>query len=417
VRIPATLLLVTLTIAWLTGLFSPRVAAQEPDVPIEGKSAIVVDVDTGAILFEKQSHDRLAPASLTKIFTAYLALESSPLQRRMGVVKDDLVGEASAGLNAGDNFSMETLLHGMLLASGNDAAMTIARNLGESKDPSGLNGVTSFTSYANSRLEELGLTGTRFINPHGLDAPGHESTAHDIAAITLLALQTEPDLMRILASPGYQGEGTSFAQQFQMFGIYPGTVGGKTGLTDDAGYCQMSIAYRDGRRILSVVLGSTAGSLHADSVALLDRGFSTPVSGDQHGLLHSAGSAAPLTSMASGSIQALAIQTLASDGISIRPVDGARASSWHILRWPIGAVLGGMVALVTIIQLRALIELQKLPKATGRRPRPDRSMRHRTASPPARRPVQLDRRQLTEPFAAVHVWDAPGRSWSAGIGD
>ena len=416
-RIFARLLLVTLTIALVPVPFIPVVSAQQADLQIEGKSAIVVDVDTGTVLFEKQAHERLAPASLTKIFTAYFAIESTPLQRRMSVVKSDLVGEASAGLNAGDNLSLESLLHGMLLASGNDAAMAIARNLGESQHPSGLNGVTSFTEDVNARLAELGLSSTRYVNPHGLDAFGHESTAHDIATITLLALQTEPDFLRILASPGYHGEGTSFVQQFQLFGYYPGTIGGKTGLTDNAGYCLMALAHRNGRTIMSVVLGSTADAWYGDSVALLNRGFDTPVSAAQPSLQRSADLPAPATNLAAGSIQTLAIQTAAPDAISIRPAVGTQASSWHILRWPIGAVLGGMVALVTFVQIRALAELQKRPRAAGRRPRAGRPVRQRTISPPVRRPVAMRRRQFTEPFVPVHVWDVPGRSWSAGIGD
>jgi serine-type D-Ala-D-Ala carboxypeptidase (penicillin-binding protein 5/6) len=417
VRTCAKLLLVTLILATLSSVFPPTVSAQEPGVHIQGRSAIVVDVETGAILFEQRAHERLAPASLTKIFTAYFAIESSPLQRRMNVVKNDLVGEASAGLNAGDNLSLETLLHGMLLVSGNDAAMAIARNLGESQYPSGMNGVTSFTSHANERLVELGLTGTKLVNPHGLDAPGHISTAHDIAAIALLSFQEEPDFLRILASDGYQGEGTSFVQQFQLIGNYPGALGGKNGVTDNAGYCQLSVAHRDGRTIVSVVLGSTANAWYSDSVALLDLGFATPASAAQPNVILSAGSGSPLPGLAMASIQTLAIQTAAPDAISVRPTIGAQANSWHILRWPIGAFLASLVALVTFVQMRALAELQKRPLAAGRRPRTRRLDRIQPVSPTVRSRVTTHRRQLTEPFAAIQGWEVSDRSWSAGVGD
>jgi serine-type D-Ala-D-Ala carboxypeptidase (penicillin-binding protein 5/6) len=417
VRTCAILLLATLTIASFSGLTTQTITAQTSNTQIEGKSAIVVDVGTGAILYEENAHERLAPASLTKIFTAYFAIEASPLQRRMNVVKNDLVGEASAGLNAGDNLSLETLLHGMLLVSGNDAAMAIARNLGESQHPSGLNGVDSFTSHANDRLAELGLSDTRLVNPHGLDAPDHSSTAHDIAAITLLALQEEPDFLRILASPGYRGEGTSFDQQSRLIGNYPGAMGSKTGMTDNAGYCQLSIAHRDGRTIMSVVLGSTGESWYSDSVALLDIGFNTPVATSQPVLKLAAATGQTLPDLAAASIQTLAVQTTATDVFSIRPAVDAQATSWHILRWPIGAFLGSLVALVTFVQMRALVELQKRPKAAGRRPRTSRATWNQPMPPSVRHRVATHRRQFTEPFAAVHGWDIPVRSWSAGIGD
>lgn len=401
-----------LAIAIVAGSFlvhtTPFASATTSDPAIDGKSAIVIDADSGAILYQYNANERLAPASLTKIFTAYFAIDATPLQRRMTVVKDDLVGEASAGLNAGDNLSLETLLHGLMLASGNDAAMTIARNVGQSHAPSGLNGVNSFTDYMNSRLAAMGLTNTRMANPHGLDAPGHYSTAHDVAAMTMLALQSEPDFLRIVSSPGYSGEETSYAQRNQLIGNYPGAIGGKTGITDDAGYCLMSIAHRDGRTLISVVLGSTPDAWYADSMALLDHGFNTPATGAEPVVSLSSPQTPSMFAAAAGSMQGFALQAAGTDTISVRPDVVSSAGTWNFIRWPLGAFLGMIVALVVAIQMRALVELQKRPRAHGMRPR---TARPRSAAPARPR---LDE---TQPFTTYRNWEMPARSWSPGVGD
>lgn len=394
---------------------APAVSAQETDpVPIIGRSAIVIDATTGSILYEDNATERLAPASLTKIFTSYFAIETTPLQRRMTVEKADLVGEASAGLNAGDNLSFETLLHGLMLVSGNDSAMTIARNVGESQSPSALDGVASFMEYVNSRLRALGIVDTQLVNPHGLDENGHFSTARDIAAITMLALQTEPDFLRVVSSPGYNGEGYQFAQRNQLIGNYPGALGGKTGITDDAGYCLMGIAQRDGRTIISVVLGSTSDAWYSDVMALLDRGFATPTTTAQPVI--SLAPTAPSVSLASTSSGLEGMTVMAADAEAHRVTTASGATSWHVLRWPIGTVLAMIVALVCVIQGRALIELQKRPRARGLHPRrrPQRAPQRHV------RPVLTNE---TQPFATLgspRYTSHPIRTrdaWSGSVGD
>lgn len=413
----ATLLICALAAGSLATLLPTRVDASEGDPEIAGTAAIVIDAETGSILYEDNAGERLAPASLTKIFTAYFAIDATPLQRRMTVVKDDLVGEASAGLNAGDNLSLETLLHGLLLASGNDAAMTVARNVGTSHAPSGLNGVSSFTSYVNGKLTGLGLTDTHLANPHGLDEAEHYSSAHDIAAMTMLALKTEPDFVRILAAPGYSAEGVTFDQRNQLIGNYPGAIGGKTGITDDAGYCLMSIAQRDGRTLISVVLGSTADNWYTDSMALLDHGFGIPTSTaiPSVSLIQDAPSA--LTSSAAPSAQSMELQAAGTDTISVRPAL-AGTSTWPVLRWPVGAMLSMLVALVVAIQGRALIELQKRPMARGMRPRRKHARPVVTAGRHANRtPSRTPQPHETQPFTTARGWEVPAQSWSPGIGD
>jgi serine-type D-Ala-D-Ala carboxypeptidase (penicillin-binding protein 5/6) len=403
-------LIVVVVVSIQFAAVQPAAWATTEEAPvIEGRSAIVLDADTGAILYEHQSRQRLAPASLTKIFTAYFAIEATPPQRRMAVVKDDLVGEASAGLNAGDNLSFETLLHGLMLASGNDAAMTIARNVGTTHSPSALDGVASFTSHMNARIESLGLKDTHLTNPHGLDAARHYSSAHDIAAMTMLALQTEPEFLKAISAPGYAGEGYQFDQRNQIIGNYPGGLGGKTGITDDAGFCLMTVAHRDGRTIISVVLGSTQESWYRDSMALLDAGFGAPSAADTSVVTLSSTEQASFLSTMPASIQGLAVYTV-SDSISVQTALTASAGSWHVMRWPISTLLAMIVAFVVAIQMRALAELQKRPRAAGMRPRTARVPHQPQVQ---HRPVMDE----TQPFSTIRNWERSATSWTGSAGD
>lgn len=415
------LLMVTVVFGSLLTFIYPSAEASNPGEPIlVGERAIVINASTGAILYEKNANERAAPASLTKLFTGLFAIENTPLQRRMAVAKDDLVGEASAGLEPGENLSFETLLHGLMLASGNDAAMTIARNVGASESPSELNGVTSFMDDANQRLAELGLTNTRLVNPHGLDAEGHYSSAYDIAAITMLGLQTEPDFLAAISSPGYINEGHQFTQTNQLLGNYPGAIGGKTGITDDAGYSLMGIAQRDGQTIISVVMGSTPDAWYTDVMTLFDHGFAilaVPGYAESQPVITLADpQPMPAASQQSIMPQTLALHAAGVDAASVRSVAAAGDTSWDIWRWPLGAALAMIVALVCAVQTRALIELQKRPRGRGRRPRAARTRPY--FAPQSRQPSSGE----TQPFATIGAWDYSRSSsghtvWSGSVGD
>lgn len=244
--------------------------AAEPD--IAAQSAIVIDADTGAVLYAKNPDEPWAPASLTKIAIALIALESAPLNQLLTVEQYDLVGEASMGLAAGDELTLETALYGLLLPSGNDAAMTIARNLGALPGDSPQESVDRFMRRTNLMLERMGLHNTHLLNPHGLDQPGHRSTARDLALVTREALQN-PTFRQIIGSPIYQDGRYALQQSNRLLGSYPGLIGGKTGITDGCGYCLMEAAERDGRTVIAVLLGSTAEAWYQDAETLLDYGF------------------------------------------------------------------------------------------------------------------------------------------------
>lgn len=230
---------------------------------------IVLDPDTDQVLFERDSHARIAPASLTKVMTALVAIEHTDLGQAITVTGDDLVGEASMGLRAGEVVSLRTLLYGLLLPSGNDAAMAIARGVGaQPGNVAGPEGVARFVGWMNETATRLGLRDTHFVNPHGLDADDHYSSAYDLARLTGIAWR-DPLFARIFGSPRYQAEGHALANSHRLIGSYDGVVGGKVGLTDGCGFCLITAAEHADRRLVVVVLRDTVAQAYADTTTLL----------------------------------------------------------------------------------------------------------------------------------------------------
>ena len=247
--------------------FPPPVGAAPA---IVAGNAIVLDVASGQPLFAQASGAAVAPASLTKIMTALVALEHADPAQRIAVVPGDLVGEASMGLRAGENLSLETLLYGLLLPSGNDAATAIARGVGaQPGDAGGAAGIARFVGWMNERAAGLGLSATHYINPHGLDADDHRSSAADLARLTAVAW-ANPTFARIFGSASYTGEGHGMRHGNRLIGQYDGVVGGKVGLTDGCGFCLVTAAEHAGHRLVVVVLRDTREGAFADTTALLD---------------------------------------------------------------------------------------------------------------------------------------------------
>jgi D-alanyl-D-alanine carboxypeptidase (penicillin-binding protein 5/6) len=224
-------------------------------------------------LYAHNPHGRIAPASLTKILTAILALEYGKLDDLVSIEPEDLVGESSMGLVAGEQQRLGDLLYGVMLPSGNDAAMAVARYLGSklgSPDPNAGDPVDRFAGMMNVRAEQLGLVNSHFRNPHGLDMPNHYSSAYDLASLTWYALHI-PAFNQIVSSVGYDAPGHGLLNTNEMLTRYEGADGVKTGWTDDCGLCLVATATRGGHRLISVVLN--APHWYSDSAALLDHGF------------------------------------------------------------------------------------------------------------------------------------------------
>ncbi len=250
----------------------PVAAADDSDHPITASNAVVIDGDTGRVLYEQAMHEQVAPASLTKIFTAIVALESSTIDRELEVVEYDQVGEASIGLVPGERFTLETLLYGLMLTSGNDAAMTISRELAYLPGDSPQESVSRFLDRVDGTVNRLGLQNTTLRNPHGLDQNGHVSSAADIAAMTMYALGN-PIFIELISTPYHAADGREFYNVNALLESYPGLVGGKTGVTSRAGHSLVQVAQRDGKTVIAVILGSTRERWYADAEYLLDLGF------------------------------------------------------------------------------------------------------------------------------------------------
>ncbi len=232
---------------------------------ISAKAAVIMDAGTGQVVFEKNSHQRRAMASTTKIMTALVTLEHAGLTDLVTAGPDVKVEPSIIGLDPGDKLTVEQLLYGLLLPSGNDAAIDLADYVGGS--------VPKFVAMMNAKAAQLGLKDTHYVTPHGLDADGHETSAYDLAVLTRVAMQN-PEFEKIVSSKQYQIDGPVrwvFKSLNQLLGTYPGADGVKTGYTDNAGRCLVFSATRDGHRAIAVVLDSA--DIFGEAAALLNYFF------------------------------------------------------------------------------------------------------------------------------------------------
>ncbi|MEZ4523847.1 MAG: hypothetical protein R3A46_19755 [Thermomicrobiales bacterium] len=258
-----------ISILFLISLLTPVLgaipaSAAEPDVAAE--QWIIVDGPTGTVLAANDPETERPMASLTKVMTAVVALEHGHLDMPVTITQGDKVPEASAGIFVGTTTSLRTLLHGLLLASGNDAAMAIARAVGGSAAFENDGARAQFVTWLNEIADELGMDDTHFMNPHGLDADGHFSSPADLAILTRYALSL-PDFREIFGAEQYNAEGYSFTQGNQLPYLIDNVVGGKTGWTDGCGRCLIEVVWAGGREVVIVLMGSNL-SWYDDAMAL-----------------------------------------------------------------------------------------------------------------------------------------------------
>lgn len=273
-----------LSIAALSPLSARAQENTDNGPDINALSAIVVEYPSGRILYTRNEHQRMPPASLTKIMTAILALEYGNQDDVITATPDDIVGESAMGLVAGEQQTLHNLMYGMLLPSGNDAAMTIARHLGSTvgagiKD-AGTDPIGRFAVMMNVRVQQLGLQDTHFLNPHGLDTEGHYSSAYDLASMAWYALHI-PEFNAVVSQATYEAPGHSLLNTNEMLSRYQGADGIKTGWTDGCGLCLVTSASRGGHRLISVVLNDA--TWYSDSATILDYGFAR-LAGDPGGI-------------------------------------------------------------------------------------------------------------------------------------
>jgi len=258
--------------------FSYRVSASDlaalravPPLPagVRAAGTALVDPSTGHPLASRAADARLAPASLTKMMTALVALDRASLADTIRASERSLSEPVIIGLAPGDALPLEFMLYGLLLTSGNDAALAIAESVGGGS-------IERFIVWMNERAVAMGLSNTHFANPTGLDQTGHYSSARDMTEIAR-AVMAEPTLARIVATRRHTVDGPPlylFVSTNPLLGTYPGVDGVKTGYTDDAGPSFAASAVRDGRRLVSVILNSS--NIARETESLLDWAFALP---------------------------------------------------------------------------------------------------------------------------------------------
>ena len=267
VRIIALLLAV---IAFFT-IFPASIAAEDVSLPsVSAQSAILIDGQSGTVLYEKQADLRLPMASTTKIMTALVALEQMPLDTVITVDSRAVGVEGSSiYLVEGEQLTLEQLLYALLLESANDAATAIAIGVADS--------VEAFAELMNQTARDMGLENTRFQNPHGLDHAEHYTTARELARITAHALKN-PTIAAIVATqkttiPHSGNDGVRLlVNHNRLLRDYDNAIGVKTGYTKRSGRCLVSAAEQDGAKLIAVTLN--APNDWRDHTALLDYGFS-----------------------------------------------------------------------------------------------------------------------------------------------
>lgn len=252
---------------------NPRFAKPQLDIPC--RNAILISIDTGDILYEKEPDAEVPMASITKIMTLLLTLEAVEAGK---ISMTDIVpisehafnmGGSQIWLEPGEQFTLDELIKAICVCSANDAAVAVAEFVGGSEPV--------FAEMMNARAAELGMTHTRFVNACGLDAEGHYSSARDVAAMSL-ALLRHPKILEYsgIWMATLRGGETQLTNTNKMLKSYAGITGLKTGTTNGAGVCISASAVRGGMGLLAVVLGSPSSKERfASATAMLDYGFAT----------------------------------------------------------------------------------------------------------------------------------------------
>lgn len=280
-RIP---LLAALLLILVPLLRMPAMAQEAAELQITSQRYIVVDAATGHVLAQRGANERVAIASLTKVFTAVQAMEMAPLDTPITTRDSDLRSPEGSyfgtsgtlmGFAVDETYTLEDMLYGMLLPSGNDAANAIARSLGARPGDTDEEAVQHFMDLLNQRIADMGLENTFLKNPHGWGVEGHYSTASDVAAFNRFILQY-PKLTEIMGTGRYTTSNglLTVTNTNRSLNQYPSVEAGKTGFDLDAGYCLVNIARREETGMIAVTLDGVApGDWYDDNATLLDYGF------------------------------------------------------------------------------------------------------------------------------------------------
>jgi len=240
--------------------FCATVSAQA--VSTSAASAILMDADSGRVLYAHRADEKRLIASTTKIMTALVALEQGDLRAVYTVTADDMAEGSSMYLRKGETLTLETLLYGLMLASGNDAALAVAHCV--SGD------LGRFVGLMNEKARALGMKNSSFANPNGLDHEKHYSTAEDMAILAKYALENDV-FRRIVSTSSITIDGRTLSNHNKLLRTCEGCIGLKTGYTKAAGRTLVSAATRNGQTLIAVTLND--GNDWADHQAMFDYGF------------------------------------------------------------------------------------------------------------------------------------------------
>lgn len=259
-------------------LFIPVVAfaEDESDIAKGAKSAILIEASTGEVIYEKNSHEKLPPASMTKMMSMLLVIESI----ENDVLKwDDVVtisanasgmGGSQILLETGDQVTVEDLFKGVAVMSGNDAVVALAETVSGSVD--------EFVKRMNERAKELGMNDTNFKNPHGLDDANHYTSAYDMSILARELVKHKKVLEFTKIYEDYLRKGTDrelwLVNTNKLVRFYPGADGLKTGYTKTAGYCLTATALKNDMRLIAVAMGEeSSATRNTEVMAMLDYGY------------------------------------------------------------------------------------------------------------------------------------------------
>ena len=253
-------------------------AAEAAPLEVAGKSAVLMDMATGTVIFEQNAHERLAPASVTKVMTMLLIMEAIDTGK---IAWNDMVtvSEAAAAkggsqvyLKVGETMSVSDMLKSVAVSSANDCACALAEHIAGSE--------SAFVDKMNRRAQELGMEHTHFVNCTGLDddtsAQEHLTCAYDIALMSRELMVNHPDIQKFTTiwMDTVRDGAFGLANTNKLVRFYPGATGLKTGFTAKAGYCLSATAQRDGLGLVAVIMGSkTSQERFAGCKTMLDYGF------------------------------------------------------------------------------------------------------------------------------------------------
>lgn len=265
-----------LAVLLLAGLFPAAAVGEDAGLSLSCPSAILMEKETGTILYEQDAHQKLEPASVTKIMTLLLVMEAVDSGR---IALDDTVtvsayaagmGGSQVYLKEGEQMSVAEMIKCVTVVSGNDCAVALAEHLAGSEG--------AFVSLMNQRAQELGMADTTFLNCTGLPAQGHQTSAHDIALMSRELILNHPSIREYTTiwMDSIRNGAFGLTNTNRLIRFYQGATGLKTGSTDSALYCLSGTAERDGMELIAVIMKApTSTQRFEDATNLLNYGFST----------------------------------------------------------------------------------------------------------------------------------------------